>query len=78
MHTYNMHYLILLVCEIYKISVSTYLQFLGDPLVAVQQVIAKVRLNCTTHPKYCATRKISEAVSAATTQLLSNIRTVDK
>ena len=48
------------------------------PVAAVQQIIARVTFNCTTHPKYCLNRELHDAASVAATQLLRDIQQLDK
>ena len=52
-------------------------QFVGMPVAAVQQIIVKVSVNCTTHPKYCGRRRMQELARDASTQLIKDLKLID-
>jgi hypothetical protein len=52
--------------------------FAGMPVAAVQQVLVKVSINCTTHPKYCGRESLPKVAVKASDQLLRDITHLDK
>ena len=53
-------------------------QFVGMPVAAVQQILVKVSINCTSHPKYCGSRRIPEAAVQASDRLISDLQLLDE
>ena len=63
---------------LHRTSVVSCAQFVGMPVAAVQQILVKVSVNCTSHPKYCGSRRIPEAAVQASDRLISDLQLLDE